>query len=119
MADVAVNSRTVTDDDVVITSESRLFTTIILTVPGNAVPKTFFCAVVIGIKVKSSLSKGPCEPFDFKTPIILKGTPWILICLSTGLTSPNNSIETVEPMIATLEEFLISSGIKFLPNKSS
>ena len=59
--------------------------------------------------IKSSLSKGPEEPLDFKRPIILKGTPEILIVLLTGLTSPNNSVETVEPIIATFVEFLISS----------
>ena len=99
-----------------IISSSWAFTVIIETVPGKAVPKTFFWAVVIGINTKSSWSCPiPDWPLVLSRPITLNGIPPIRIVLLIGSISPKSSVVTVWPKMATFVLFLMSSGIKFLP----
>src|SRR3990170_3671549 len=86
--------------------------------PGIGVPKIFFWAVVMGMKMVSSWSWPEGDwPFVSRTPSTVKGTFLILIVWPTGSWSPKRLSTTVRPRSATLVAPLTSCCVNGLPEE--
>ena len=83
--------------------------------PGNFLATNRCLAVFNGTITVSSKSAQAVPPFASNNPITVKGTLFIRITSSIGLSVSNKFFWTVFPIMATLEPELSSSSSKLLP----